>query len=184
MREMPAFSTRTRFGWVAQAFHWATAILVLVAYVFGEGGPGVFSEANRSTLTLHQTAGSLVLVLLVLRLIWRIFDGRPESAPSARWMVVLSRIVHIVLFLLLAGLPISGIAGTFNSGHPLNILGLGAFGPPGGGSTEVGEQILEVHELMGNLILYIAGLHAVAALFHHFVLRDRTLLAMLPGTRV
>jgi cytochrome b561 len=169
---------------VAQAFHWATAVLVVIAYIVGEGGPGIFSEENRATLTLHQTAGTLVLVLLVLRLIWRIFDGRPESAPSARWMVVLSRLVHIVLFVLLAGLPISGIAGTFNSGQPLNILGLGAFGPPGGGSTEVGRQILEVHELTGNLIIYIAGLHAVAALFHHFMLKDRTLLAMLPGTRV
>ena len=64
------------------------------------------------------------------------------------------------------------------------IAGFGQIGPvyttqP----SSAGRQLAEMHGLLGDALMWVAGLHAGAALFHHFWLKDRTLLAMLPGAR-
>jgi cytochrome b561 len=182
---MSALSTRLRYGSVAQAFHWLTVILVVAAYILGEGGPEsrVFSDENLQGLTLHETAGILVLVLLVARLVWRAIDRRPEEVAMPGWMSFASKAVHLVLYLLLAALPITGVLGSFLEGHPVHFLGLGAIGPLTAEAHATGDLFLEVHETLGNVILWVAGLHALAALYHHYIVKDRVLSAMLPWGR-
>ena len=80
---MSLSGTTTRYGSLAQAFHWLTALLVLIAFLVSEGGPPtrVYSEARASTLLLHETLGFAVFWLLVARLVWRLFDSVPERRP-------------------------------------------------------------------------------------------------------
>jgi cytochrome b561 len=73
------------------------------------------------------------------------------------------------------------MAGAWLGGHPLTLLGSTTFGPLLSQQPELGEAVSELHETLGNAIIWLAGLHAAAALVHHFVLRDRVLGSMLPG---
>lgn len=88
--------TRTRYGAVAQAFHWVTAIIVLVAFIYGPGGSEtrVYSNARDFDRQLHETLGLTVFVLVGLRLLWRTIDRRPDPPAIPRWMDRGSKIVQ------------------------------------------------------------------------------------------
>jgi len=171
-----------RYGAVAQAFHWLVAILVLVAFVYGPGGSEqrVYSATRDFDRQLHETLGLGVLVLSALRLGWRLFDRQPDPEPVSRWMGLAAKAVQVLLYVLLFAVPLTAIAGAWLEGHPLTWLG-GEIGPWVGKSHEVGARIASLHGLLGDIILWVAGLHAVAALYHHFVLKDGVLRSMTPG---
>lgn len=177
-------TTLQRYGSGARAFHWLTAILVLVAYIISAGGPEsrVYSPERAQQLLNHETLGLSVFVLTVLRLLWRAADRQPEQQPMAHWMLLASKVVHWILFALLILVPATAVVGAWLEGHPVTVYGLGAIGPWLGLSHDAGAWITELHSWLGDALIWLAGLHAVAALAHHFVLRDRVLVAMLPWT--
>jgi len=171
-----------RYGPVAQAFHWATAVLVVVAFVYGPGGSEsrVYSAARDFDRQLHETLGLSVLALVVLRLAWRIVDVRPDPPRMARWMEVAATAVHWMLYVLLFALPFTAISGAWLEGHPLTLLGGAEVASPFAKSHDVGATIATIHTWLGDAILWLAGLHALAALLHHFILKDGVLVSMLP----
>jgi len=180
---MPALSTPVRYGAVAQVFHWLTVLFVVAAYLTAEGGPEsrVYSTQRAADLALHETFGLLVLVVLVVRLIWRAVDRPPEEVPMPGWMIHASRITHWLLYLLLFLVPATAIVGAWWEGHPVTSLWIGEIGPYLATSHDLGVSITEFHRTLGDVIVYLAGVHAAAALYHHFFLRDRVLTSMLPG---
>lgn len=174
----------TRYSSLEQALHWATAILVVAAFIYGPGGSEsrVYSEAREFDRRLHETLGLGVLVLTAIRLAWRAFDARPDPPAVPRWMGIAAKSVQVLLYLLLFAVPLTAITGAWLEGHPLTWLG-GDIGPLIGKSHATGEKIAEFHTWLGDTILWVAGLHALAALYHHFALRDGVLRSMLPGAR-
>lgn len=172
----------TRFGNVAQAFHWLTAILVLLAFSFGPEGSEqrVYLPAGDFERQLHETLGLCVLALAVLRLLWRLLDTRPEPEPLARWMELSSKAVQVALYVLLFAVPLTAITGAWLEGHPLTLLGGLQIASLIGLSHATGVTIAEIHAWLGDAILWLAGLHAAAAIYHHLVLKDGVLLSMLP----
>ncbi|MBZ9978396.1 cytochrome b [Mesorhizobium sp. B2-4-13] len=172
--------TTTRYGRLAQAFHWLTALLVLIAFLVSAGGPPerVYSAARASTLLLHESLGFTVFCLLVVRLIWRRFDRIPDAPAMPSWMEVASKATHWALYALLFAVPATAMVGALFGGHPVTVYGLGAIGPFSG---SWGAPLAEIHGTLGDVMMWIAGLHAAAAIFHHFFLRDRVLSQMLPG---
>ena len=180
---MQLFGNRLRYGAVAQAFHWTTVVLVVAAYLLGEGGPEsrVYSATRASDLAWHETLGILVFVVVLVRLVWRLIDRVPEEPPMPVWMSLASRLVHWVLYAMLVAVPLTAIVGAWYEGYPVTFLGIGQIGPWLALSHDFGRTITELHTTLGSFIVWVAGAHAAAALFHHFVMRDRVLLAMLPG---
>jgi len=182
---MPLLNTATRYGAVSQAFHWVTAVLVVAAYLLGAGGPEsrVYSASRASALGWHETLGILVFAVVLARVLWRLADRRPEARPMAAWVEWSSRAVHWALYALLLAIPATAIVGAYLEGHPVTFLGIGALGPIGPLSHPLGQTISDLHGSLGSFIVWIAGAHAAAALFHHFIMRDNVLVAMLPGIR-
>jgi cytochrome b561 len=180
---MTPFSTQLRYGAVAQFFHWATAILVLVAFIFGPGGSEerVYSLAKDFDRQLHETLGLSVFALVLMRLAWRAFDGTPEDPPMPPWMRLSSRAGHVALYVLLFAVPLTAITGAWLEGHPLTFLGNVRIGPMLAEAHDAGSTIAEIHTWLGDTILWVAGAHAAAALYHHFIRRDGVLRSMLPG---
>ncbi|MBU6493894.1 MAG: cytochrome b [Burkholderiales bacterium] len=177
-----AHRTLTRYGSVAQFFHWATAILVLIAFLYGPGGSEerIYSAARDGGRQLHETLGLCVLALVIVRVLWRSIDKQPDPPEVSRWMGLAAKAVQWVLYLLLFALPLSAITGTWLEGHSLTLLGDVQIAPRIGPSHDLGEAISELHGWLGDTIMWLAGLHALAAIFHHFVLKDGVLASMVP----
>lgn len=169
-------SSETRYGVLARAIHWLTALLVLAAWLIS-GSWG--RDETAWQMVAHQSLGMAVFILLVIRVVWRLFDRRP-AVEIPRAMGIASRIVQGVLYVLLFAVPMSAIIGTQLEGHAILAFGLDA-GPFLETSRQAGHRILNAHEFLGTATLWVAGLHAVAALFHHYVLKDGVLRSMLPG---
>ena len=174
-----------RYSPLVQAIHWITAVLVLVAFFYGPGGSErqVYSTARDFDRQLHESLGVTVFTLTALRLAWRFFDVRPEERPVAAWMGVAAKMVQFVLYFFLFALPVTAVTGAWLEGHPVTLLAGAKIGPYLPEAHALGSTIARVHTWLGDAILWVAGLHALAALYHHFVLRDGVLRSMLPVTR-
>lgn len=173
---MSIIGNERRYGLVAQAFHWVTAALVLWAWLIaGTWG----RDETSAVMGLHQSIGFTVFVLVLLRLVWRLFDTRPAEPSVPTWMGLAGKASHWLLYGLLVAIPLSAIVGSWLEGHSLMLYG-NEVAPLLGTSRRLGHQILDIHERMGTILIWLAGLHAAAAIFHHVFLRDRVLRQMLP----
>jgi cytochrome b561 len=171
-----------RYGALAQLFHWVTAILVLIAFTYGPGGSEqrVYSHARDFDRQLHETLGLCVFGLVMLRVLWRMVDTRPDPAQVSRWMAVTAKAVQWALYVLLFTLPLTAISGAWLEGHPLTLLAGMEVPSRLGVSHDAGATIAGIHTWLGDAILWLAGFHALAGLYHHFVLKDGVLVSMLP----
>lgn len=173
----------TRHGAVTQILHWTTAILVVVAFTFGPGGSEerVYSPARDFDRQLHETLGLCVLALVAIRVLWRMVDSGPEPPTAAPWMEVASKVVRVALYVLLFAVPLTAITGAWLEGHPLTLLGGLEIAPALARSHDTGATIASLHTWLGDTILWVAGFHALAGIFHHVILKDDVLVTMLPS---
>jgi cytochrome b561 len=180
---MALFGTQQRYGAVAQLLHWTTAVLVVAAFTYGPGGSEqrVYSVAKDFDRQIHETLGLSVFAIALLRLIWKALDVTPEDPPTPRWTWLASKIVHATLYVLLLLLPLTALSGAWLEGHPLTLLAGMRIGPWIPELHALGSSIASIHAWLGDAIIWVAGVHAAAGLYHHFVLRDRVLKSMLPG---
>ena len=174
------------YGAVSQMMHWITVALVILAWFLGQFDD-IFPKgaARAASLFVHNSAGLAVIAILVLRLFWRFTDPPPpiERTILGVWLDRVGRLAHYVLYALLIAAPISGIVLQFARGDALPIFGLTEIASPWTADRAFARKVKEVHELMANALVILAALHAAAALVHHWVLRDRTLIRMLPHFR-
>jgi len=171
------------YGAIPQAVHWLTVILVAVAWTLGLFGDDLQQGASRAAGWLvHMYAGLAVITLLVVRLAWNVFNPPPSAGPTTpgAWFVRLGKLAHYLLYALLVAAPVAGIVLQFARGDAIPIFGLVEIASPWVKDRAFSGSVKEVHEVLAHTLMVVAGVHAVAALIHHWVLRDRTLARMLP----
>lgn len=166
---------RQRYSSLLAAVHWLTALCVVVAYLLSEGGRRVRLDPPQ----WHFFIGLAVLLLLVPRLIGRALGGAPPMVAGDRRMQLAAKAGHGLLYLLLVAVPVTGWLAVSKLGVPVSMGGINVplFGQPVQGNPGL---IGDLHQWGGNAILIIAGLHALAALWHQFYLKDGTLARMRP----
>ncbi|MGS0742388.1 cytochrome b [Glaciimonas sp. GG7] len=177
-----------QYDTLSKAFHWITAILVVIAFVLGPGDFGRLlhdgiDPGTRNDIVWHESLGITVFTLTFLRLIWVTVRPAAPRHQMATWMRLLSRLMHFVLWALLFALPLSALLALGTEGHPLTLLGgfrinelpfiANAYLS---GLADWGD----VHKFLGDVILWLAGIHALAAIYHHIKLKDKVLTSMLP----
>jgi cytochrome b561 len=173
-----------RYGDVAQALHWVVAALIVVAWVVGTFGDDLPKGAARSAgLFVHVSAGSAILGLVAGRFLWRMGNPPPphERTPLGAWADHAATLMHYALYALLVAAPVAGIVVQFARGDALPFFGLFEIASPWPADRAFAHSVKEVHEVLANGVVILASMHAAAALVHHWVFRDRTLLRMLPG---
>ncbi len=117
---MSVFGSENRYGLVAQGFHWITAILIVGNWLIaGSWGQDTSSPLMRA----HQSIGFTVFILVLLRLIWRLFDRRPVLPPMPGLMAFAAKASHWLLYALMVAVPLSAIVGTWREGNALLIYG-------------------------------------------------------------
>jgi cytochrome b561 len=171
---MSVAAAMTRYDRTTIVLHWATALLIGLLW----GGAQIidaFGQAMEPTLrSLHVTLGLTLAAVLLARIAWRVTAGRSLPADDGV-MGLAARAAHYLLYILASATVALGITYAWLRGTV--VWGL-AFP---GGHKELAHGIREFHELGANAVLLLAGAHAFAALFHHYVLRDGVLRRMLPG---
>ncbi len=181
---MQLANTETRYGAFPLAVHWATVICVVAGWLLGQFMDDFPKGVARdSAFAIHVALGELVLVLLALRLLWRLFNRPPAPLPTrfGRAGEIAAMLGHAALYVLLLAVPIVGIVAQFRRGNALPIFGVWHVASPWPADRAAAHSVMEVHEVLANALLIFAALHAAAALIHHYVFRDRTLVRMLPG---
>ena len=177
-------NSSTRYGAMAQAFHWATAVLVVTAWILGQVGEDLGGAGLRAPgVVAHMLVGLTVLMFLAMRFGWRLIDT-PPAGEVTRLGVLADRaavLVHYALLALLALAPLAGVAYQFSRGEPLFVYGLFEIPSPMAALARADQRsVKEVHETLSNALFILAGLHAAAGLSHHWVLRDGVLKRMWP----
>ncbi|AJY10199.1 cytochrome b [Burkholderia dolosa] len=171
---------QTRYSSPAIFFHWAIFVLVALAYLAIEIRGPKGTDSRAFWMNVHYMAGTFVLVLSVLRVLWRVAGRAPEAIEQAALLRWLSKLAHFALYVFIVAQPLLGIMTINLGGKPVSLPWLGVsftlFGP----DAALRPTIKEVHELLGNAFYFVIGLHALAALYHHFVRRDDVMRRMMP----
>ena len=171
-----------RYGKLSIALHWVAALLIVGVYalielrVFWPKG----TPTREGMKSLHFMLGLAVFALVWLRLALRVLQPTPRIEPAPPgWQHALATIVHWVLYLFMIGMPLGGWIMLSAAGKPIPFFGLElpALVAP---DKALASQVKELHETIGKVGYVLIGLHAVAALFHHHVMKDDTLTRMLP----
>jgi len=166
--------------------HWALFALVILLYglTFGEEFYPRGDPAVHAIWRLHISFGLLLAALVLWRVVLRGVRGTPglpaEMPPLEQ---AAAKVGHFVLYALLVAIPVLGILLTWFRGDALSFFGLFTVPAPFAPDRATARTIRELHSLCANGILIVAGIHALAALYHHFIRRDEILTRMLPGDR-
>jgi len=179
---MAWLNTEERYGKLSVALHWFMLVLLTVIYVCMELR-GYFpkgSAVREGMKAWHFMLGLTVPMLVALRLIARALGRTPIiTPPLVRWQHGLSQATHGALYVFMIAMPILGWLTLSAAGKPIPFFG---FELPAlvAADKAFSRQVLEIHELIGKLGYGIIGLHALAALYHHYFVRDNTLQRILP----
>ena len=178
-------NTTQRYGAMAICLHWLMLALLIAVYTcinLTDLYPKE-SEAREALKTWHFMLGLTVLVLVVLRLVVRLTGPAPAVVPEmAVWQKRLAGVTHLALYALMIVMPVLGWLILSAADEPIPFFGvhLPSLLAP---DKDLADSLKEVHEAIGTLGYFLVGVHSAAALFHHYVTRDNTLLRMLPSRR-
>ncbi|RZT42898.1 cytochrome b [Cupriavidus agavae] len=175
------FPDYERYDALAIALHWLMFMLVAMAYAtielrdfFDKG-----TVARMFLMDLHKWAGALILALVVPRLLWRLVRGGPAPEPGPQWGHRLAGLMHGALYVYLIAQPLLGLVMMNAAGRLLVLPYVGievpAIVPP---SPALNDATGDLHEALGQAFYLIIGLHAMAALFRHYMLGDNTMRRM------
>ncbi len=172
-----------RYGSLSMGLHWLMLLLIAAVYAcielheaFPKG-----SDLREAMKTWHNMLGLCVFALAWLRLALHLTASSPRIQPEPpRWQASSAKVVHVALYALMIGLPFIGWLVLSAKGRPIPFFGLQL---PAliGESKALGKVLKEIHEVAATSGYFLIGMHAAAALYHHYVARDNTLRRMFPS---
>jgi cytochrome b561 len=172
-----------RYGSLSIGLHWFMLLLLAAVYAAMELR-GIFpkgSDARDAMKTWHYMLGMSVLVLALVRVVAHFSGPVPRIEPQPPgWQRLAAGVMHLALYALVIGMPLLGWILLSAEGSPIPFFGieLPALVVK---DEQFAKRMEEMHEVGGNVGYFLIGLHAAAALFHHYVARDNTLRRMLPN---
>lgn len=182
---MSAAALRQRYSFLSILLHWAMLILIVAVYAcmelreFYPKG----SDFREGLKSWHFMLGLSVLVLVFMRIVARVTGNTPPITPDPQaWQTLFAKLTHLALYAFMLAMPIAGWIILSASGKAIPFFGLDlpALVSP---SKALAGQVKELHETVATIGYFLIGLHALAALFHHYFVRDNTLRRMMPDPR-
>ena len=172
-------SSTQRYGSIAIAIHWISAVAILAQLTFGFlAASAADAAAQAGWLRAHVSLGLFVVTLTLIRIGWWFIDRPPAPLAGLRWWQALSeRAVRVLLYLLILILGASGIAVLALSGA----AGVLFFGAPGPLPDFTRYAPMAAHIAAATALVMLAALHILAALYHQFYRRDALLARMWTG---
>jgi cytochrome b561 len=176
-------STKLGYGWLPIALHWLMLLMIVLVYatmdlksIFPKGSP-----SREAMAVWHYMLGLSVFLLVWLRLLMRLAWSDPViEPPLPAWQARSAKVMHWALYVLMIALPLLGWLTLSAKGTPVPFFGIDV---PAliGKSKGLAKWFKDIHEAIATAGYFLVGLHAAAALYHHYVRRDNTLKLMLSG---
>ncbi|MBB6193660.1 cytochrome b561 [Sphingobium wenxiniae] len=180
---MNPVDSRQRFSSLSIALHWVTVLLISAVYatiLLRENYPKG-TDIREGLKTWHFMLGLAVLALIVIRLMARLASRQPPITPEPSvWQALLASTTHFALYAFMVAMPVAGWVILSASGKTIPFFGLELPALVGQSKT-LAAQVKKIHETVGTIGYLLIGLHALAGLYHHYVVKDDTLRRMLPG---
>jgi cytochrome b561 len=174
-------SNTDRYGSASIWLHWFMLLLIGAVYAcielreqFPKG-----SEIREALKMWHYMLGLSVFVLTWVRLLFRKTGPTPHIHSQSRMQEALAKLVHVSLYVLMIVMPLLGWLSLSADGKAVPFFGL-QLPPLLSANKDLVETFEETHEVIGTIGYVLIGVHAVAALYHHYVKHDDTLKRMLP----
>lgn len=183
-QEDAAITSIPAYDATAKTLHWLVAALVLSQFVVAWLMPGIGRNTPPSALVnLHFSLGVAILIVVAIRVAYRL--ARPvalDMPGSPLWERRLAHATHIAFYVLLLAGPVLGWASA--SAHQLPVTLFGLFALPDIAAPKARWALTagDIHTYAMWCLLGLVGLHAAAALYHHFIRHDGVLRRMLPAS--
>lgn len=175
-------SMNDSYDGVAKTFHWIVVVLVVLQYAT-KWLPGGFASLSEAQLDgWHLAVGPAVLLLMLLRLVWRLTHrtpAPPRDLPTS--LQLLSRATHWLFYAILVVLPVLGWAAASGYGATPTLLGVVPLPALIAKNKPLAETVGSVHSALAWALLAIIALHVSGALYHAVVKRDGVVRRMLPA---
>ncbi len=172
------------YGSLSIAMHWLMLALLIAVYAtieLREWYPKG-SDPREALKHWHFMLGLSVLLLLGLRVVARLIAGPVPGIrpPPGVWVQRMAALMHLALYVFLLAMPVLGWLTLSAKGKPIPFFGLE---PPAliGADKSLAHTLEDIHKTIGAIGYWLIGLHAAAALIHHYLLRDNTLRRILPA---
>lgn len=174
-------NTPQHYGKLSITLHWLMLALFVGVYGCIEiKGLLPRGDSTRSLfLGLHGVFGLGIFALVWLRLLGRLTPRPPITPKPPAWQTGVSHLMHLALYGLMIGTPVLAWLMLAAGGKPVPYFGF-SLPAPIAVAPDLAKQLKYLHELLGSTGYWLIGLHATAALFHHYYVRDNTLRRMLP----
>jgi cytochrome b561 len=175
-----------RYGGIAKAFHWVIAALIVVQFVLARlADPLPLGIEKLKLLARHKSVGMTVLMLAILRLLWRV-GHRPPDLPAGMTPLErrLAHATHAAFYVLLFAMPLTGWMMSSAKNYAVSWFGLFTWPNLIGQSEPAFDFLRNTHDLLSDALFAIAVLHIAAALKHHFWNRDDVLVRMVPFVKL
>jgi cytochrome b561 len=173
----------SKYSKTAIALHWLIAILVIANVVLVNMAEGLPREAKGAYMDPHKAIGISILAFSVLRLLWRVgHKPPPMPATIAGWQATLGRTVHILFYVLIIAVPLTGwmMSAARPGSEGVDFFGLFMLDLPGGDNKALSEFGHEGHEILTKPLVILIFLHVLGALKHQFIDRLPFIQRMFP----
>ena len=172
-----------KYSKIAILFHWLIAILVVANFVLASIAEDMSRAEGAGLMASHKAIGVSILTLSFLRLFWRL-GHKPPPLPQAvaGWQAMIGRTVHIIFYVLIIAVPLSGwlLASAHPKAPPVEFFGLFDITLPISKSEALAEIGYEAHEVLTKPLFVLILLHVAGALKHQFIDRLPFLQRMWP----
>ncbi len=164
---------------LSKLIHWVMALLILGLLFLGFYMDSVETSDYKYWLyAQHKSLGVLVVALVILRIIWHIIKRKPKHLGShKKWEKIISGSTHILLYIAMFAVPLSGWAMSSSGGYAVNLFGL-ELPAIVQKDKAMFELFGEAHEISAFALFFLIGLHMLGAFKHHFIDKDDTLKRM------
>lgn len=175
-------TARLQYGPTTKVLHWLIVALLLVQYAIGWLMPDIHRGMKPGApMTFHISVGITILVLIVLRLVWRLTHPVAPESSLSRWQRLSSEAVHWLLYALVLATTLTGWLFASFRGWGVPFFYLFPMPMLAADDAAAGKAIDGLHQAMEWALLVFIVIHVVSALAHVFVYRDRIMQRMLPG---
>jgi len=173
---------RNRYSPVSLALHWIIALAILAQVLLITAHENTEGALSGQFVMLHKSLGITILVLTLARIGWRLaHPAIPLPAEMPRWEKLAARATHVLFYVILIAMPMTGWLASSAAGREIAWFGLFDWPLlPVGGGRETAGRFMEVHEVVMKGLYVLIALHVLGALKHQFINRDNVLHRMIP----